>query len=175
MCTPSRQCDVQMRCIPRKPPLCTHDMHSSMRTRAQELCHAVQAFDAERAAPALTKLLQSQEGQDLVRGKTAVVPGCGCVRLPVARGGKLCGAELVDRHVCILTSSCKLSWPCWSSCRAHPRSVSSSAGRPDAAYCVMCCAASVHQCRAVRSRCAESVLVCCVHRPLSRSARRSAH
>ena len=38
----------------------------------------VQFWDAERAAPVLRKFAESEEGQALIKGKTAVVPGCGC-------------------------------------------------------------------------------------------------
>lgn len=41
----------------------------------------MQAFDAERSAPALVNFLQSDEGQAVVKGKDAVVPGCGCACL----------------------------------------------------------------------------------------------
>lgn len=39
----------------------------------------MQAFDANRSAPVLVELLESEEGQVLCKGKRAVVPGCGYV------------------------------------------------------------------------------------------------
>jgi hypothetical protein len=38
----------------------------------------MQGWDAKKAAPVFANLLESELGQEMVKGKEAVVPGCGC-------------------------------------------------------------------------------------------------
>eukprot|EP00892_Ulva_mutabilis_P009053 jgi/Ulvmu1/651/UM010_0022.1 len=55
----------------------THEYHSRWENMWADGIDHGEAFDAYQSAPVLVELLQSDEGQALCKGKSAVVPGCG--------------------------------------------------------------------------------------------------
>lgn len=68
-------------------PLLAGRQERKMQRPSENAAVPLQAFDARGAAPSLKRWVESEEGQAAVKGKTVVVPGCGCAAAqPVMRG-----------------------------------------------------------------------------------------